>query len=284
MTTIAVTGASGFLGRQVVSALRSGGFEARGLDVVAAVDGTGTVVDLADPDATRAALEGCSGVVHLAGYPRAGDHTPHDVFTTNTSIAFSVVDGAVDAGVSTLLFVSSISVIGYPFFTHPIRPAHLPLDEAIASVPQDPYGLSKWVGESIVDAAVARSGGAMGAVSLRFPALHTPESFVAEMPATYSTGKAAKLLWSYIDTRDAAEACASVFTRQRTGHTKLFLAAPDTFDPRPTEELLAEHFPDVPLSLPVFGNASLMNSAAAIDVLGFTPRHSWREYPGTEAR
>ncbi|MCU1529564.1 MAG: NAD-dependent epimerase/dehydratase [Frondihabitans sp.] len=282
--TIAVTGASGFLGRQVAAALRAHGHDVRGLDVTPDRDGGGTVVDLSDPDATREALAGCTGVVHLAGYPRAGDHTPHDVFTTNTSISFSVIDAAVDVGVTDLVFVSSVSVIGYPFFTHPIVPDHLPLDEAIVSTPQDSYGVSKAVGEFIIDSAVARSGGTLGAVSLRFPALHTPESFVREMPATYETGKDSRLLWNYIDTRDAAEACAVAFNRSNVGHTKLFLAAADSFDPRPTAELLADHFPEVPVTHPVDGHTSLMNSDEAIAYLGFTPRYSWRQYEGTTDR
>lgn len=279
---IAVTGASGFLGAQVAAALRGAGHDVRALDVVPPRDdagsGDGLVVDLQDPQATRQALDGCEGVVHLAGYPRATGHTPHDVFTTNTSISFSVVDAAVDVGVSTLAFVSSFSVVGYPFFVHPIVPAHLPLDGRIHSTPQDAYGISKAVGEAIIDSAVARAGGALDAVSLRFPALHTPQSFVREMPATYETGKDSRLLWSYIDTRDAASACAAVFARTNVGHTKLFLAAADTFDPRPTADLLAEHFAGVPVQGTLTGHDSLIDSTEATEYLCFTPRYSWRSY------
>lgn len=279
---IAVTGSAGFLGRQVAAGLRDAGHDVLGLDM-APHDG-GVVVDLQDAAATSAALEGQEGVVHLAGYPRAGSHSPHDVFTTNTSISFSVIDAAVDAGVSTFAFGSSISTIGYPFFTNPIPPAHLPLDESIASIPQDAYGLSKLVGETTIDGAIARSGGAFAAVSLRFPALHTPESFVAEMPATYEAGKDVKLFWSYIDLRDCASAFAAVFARPHSGHAKLFLAAQDTFDPRPTRELLATYYPDAPLSRPLGEFESLLSSDAAAAYLGFRPMISWRSYAGTEAR
>jgi nucleoside-diphosphate-sugar epimerase len=279
---IAVTGSAGFLGRQVATSLRAAGHEVVGLDVVPH-DG-GAVVDLQDAGATRVALEGVEGVVHLAGYPRAGSHAPHDVFTTNTSISFSVVDAAVEAGVSTFAFGSSISTIGYPFFVRPIPPAHLPLDESIDSMPQDSYGLSKLVGESIIDSAIARAGGSLAAVSLRFPALHSPQSFVAEMPGTYEAGKDVRLFWSYIDIRDAGDAFAAVFARDNTGHTKLFLAAADTFDPRPTADLLAEHYPDAPLTRPLGRYESLLDSTAAIAYLGFRPGISWRSYDGTAGR
>jgi nucleoside-diphosphate-sugar epimerase len=279
---IAVTGSAGFLGRQVAATLRDAGHDVLGLDVVPH-DG-GVAVDLQHPVATREALEGQEGVVHLAGYPRAGGHAPHDVFTTNTSISCSVVDAAVDAGVRTIAFGSSISTIGYPFFTHAIPPAHLPLDESITSVPQDAYGLSKLVGEQIIDAAIARSGGALAAVSLRFPALHTPESFVAEMPATYESGKDVRLLWAYIDLRDAADGFAAVFARANAGHTRLFMAAADTFDPRPTAELLRTYYPDAPLAHPLGGHDALLSSEAAAEYLGVRSLITWRDYPGTEGR
>ncbi|MET4781016.1 NAD(P)-dependent oxidoreductase [Glaciihabitans sp. UYNi722] len=282
---IAVTGASGFLGSQVASRLKDAGHEVRGLDRVAARDGSGIVVDLQDPDATRAALEGCEGVVHMAGYPRAGDHTGYDVFTTNTSITWSVVDGALAAGVSIIAYVSSISAIGYPFYVQPITPAYLPLDEGIVSVPQDSYGVSKVVGEQIITAAVLRSGGSLAAVSLRFPALHSPESFVNEMPATVESGKDVKLFWSYLDTRDAASSVAAVFERENVGHSIFFVAADDSFSLIETSELVSTHFPDVPLTrdLPEF--VSLLSNAAAKDYLSFTPQYSWRSYgsPSSES-
>jgi nucleoside-diphosphate-sugar epimerase len=118
-------------------------------------------------------------------------------------------------------------------------------------------------------------------VSLRFPALHSPESFVREMPATFASGKDVRLLWSYLDTRDAAEAVSAAFARPNTGHTKLFLAAADTFNERPTAELVAEFFPGTPLRRELGGHASLMDSSAAISYLSFAPRWSWRDY-GTE--
>jgi nucleoside-diphosphate-sugar epimerase len=223
-------------------------------------------------------MVGLEGVVHLAGYPRAGSHSPFDTFTTNTSITFSVVEAAVANGVSVIAFVSSVSVIGYPFYTERIVPDHLPVDEEIDSFPQDAYGLSKRVGEEIITAAVLRSGGSLAAVSLRFPALHSPRSFASEMPETIATGKDVRLMWNYIDTRDAAEAVNAVFARTNVGHEKFFLAAADSFSGRPTAELLAEYFPGVPLTRELPGFASLMSSSAATEYLSFTPKYSWRSY------
>ncbi|BDI23492.1 NAD(P)-dependent oxidoreductase [Herbiconiux sp. L3-i23] len=287
MALIAVTGAAGFLGRQVVAELTAGGHGVRALDSVRgdfepSVDAR--TVDLRDADATREALRGVDGIVHLAGFPRAGSHSPDEVFTTNTAITFAVVQAALDLGVPTLAYVSSVSVIGYPFFTQPIVPESLPIDESATTTPQDAYGLSKAVGEQIIDAAVAQAGGGLAAVSLRMPWLQSPESFWRDIPASRPDGSDARNLFAYLDTRDAASAIAAVFDAPLAGHLRLFVAAADTFDERPSEEIALEYFTAVPLRRALKGTESLIDTARARTALDWAPRYSWREYPREEQR
>ena len=281
---IAVTGSTGFLGRQVAVGLRSAGHEVRGLDNRSGTDGaTDRVVDLRDPAATRASLEGCEAIVHLAGYPRAGEHDPHDVFTTNTGIVFAVVQAALDLNIGLLVNISSLSALGYPFYVRPITPEYLPIDEDAGTTPQDAYGLSKAVGEDIVTAAVLQSGGALAAVSLRMPWLQSPESFWRDIPGTVDSDMGLRNLWGYLDTRDAADAVAAVFGRDNVGHTRLFVAADDTFSEKETGQLIAQSLPGVELRHPLTGNSSLISTAAARDYLGFRPQYSWRSYSRTAA-
>ena len=47
---------------------------------------------------------------------------------------------------------------------------------------------------------------------------------------------------------------------------------------RPSEELMAEVFPGVPLRRPVPGTSTLLAIDRAREVLGYEPDHSWREY------
>lgn len=264
----------------MVAELVARGHAVRGLDSrplrVAVVGATHRTVDLRDADAVRPALEGCAGVVHLAGHPRAGTLAPTEVFTTNTALTFHVTQAALDLGMPLLTNASSVSALGYPFFTQPLVPAYLPVDEGATTTPEDAYGLSKAVGEQIITAAVEQSGGALAAVSLRMPWLQSPRTFVQDISAG-GGGMAARNLFAYLDTRDAAAALASVFERDHRGHTRL-LAAEDTFSSRPTSELVVEHLPGVKLHRPIEGHTSLLDSSAAQRHLGWAPRWSWRAY------
>jgi nucleoside-diphosphate-sugar epimerase len=278
---IAVTGATGFLGRQVAASLVAAGHQVRGLDSRPSDDGSvdSVVVDLRDQDATRTGLECCDGIVHLAGYPRAGDHSPHDVFTTNTAITFAVTQAALDLGIRLLVNVSSVSVLGYPFYTRLIIPEYLPVDENAGTGPQDAYGLSKAVGEEIISAAVQQSDRRFAAVSLRMPWLQCPETFWRDIPGAFDDGMDVRNLWGYLDIRDAASAVVAVFARENVGHTRLFIAADDTFSERDTMQLIADFFPNVAVRSPLPGNSSIISTAAARDYLGFVPQYSWSSYP-----
>ena len=89
---IAVTGGTGFVGRNVVRRL-----EAAGHEIVALSRRTGT--DLADPEpaALRRALEGCDGVVHCAGINREIGPQTYDAIHVRGTRA--LVEAARDAGV-----------------------------------------------------------------------------------------------------------------------------------------------------------------------------------------
>jgi hypothetical protein len=62
------------------------------------------------------------------------------------------------------------------------------------------------------------------------------------------------------------------------GSPSFIIAAADTVMNRPSAELLAEVFPDVPVNgdLPEFG--TLLGIGRARQVLGFEPGHSWRDH------
>jgi nucleoside-diphosphate-sugar epimerase len=108
---VLVTGASGFLGQAVASALVAAGHDVRTLQrrpsgVGGATDVLGSVTDA---ELVARAMEGAEGVVHLAAkVSLAGD--PADFHRVNVDGTRTVLDAAALAGVSRFVQVSSPSV------------------------------------------------------------------------------------------------------------------------------------------------------------------------------
>jgi len=270
---VLVTGAAGRLGSAVLRDLAAHGASVVGLDR----HDPGTVETFftgsaGDVDLVAKAMAGVDAVIHLAAIPAPDRGTPEEVFVGNSAATFVVLDQAARAGVGRAVIASSLSITGLPFAPHPAAPDYVPIDEAMPPHPADPYALSKQADEATA-AMVARRDG-MAVVALRFPKLGTSE-FLAEYAKEYrdEPGAGAHEVWSYLDMADAAIACRLGLTAPVSGAHALYLAAPETLSPYPTDDLLASYLPDVPRRAPMPGRAVPIDTAAAAALLGFTPRH-----------
>lgn len=285
MGRIVVTGSSGLLGRHVARRLADGGHEVVGLDRTPAPAGapwTHVTGDAGDLAVTAGVVAGADAVVHIAAIPRPTGRAAVDVFRANMAAAFAAIEAARLAGVRRFVYASSFSVYGFPFFDRDIRPSFLPLDESHPIGAQDVYATTKWLGEEMVGAAVRR--GAFTAVSLRMPWVQTPESFHREVGPRRSGPDAARDLFAYVDARDAAEAFrAAVETTAVSGHARLLVAAADSYADEPTEALVNRFYPGVPWRGGADPFGGLLDWSAARSTLGYTPRHSWRDYPPPSA-
>ncbi len=83
-------------------------------------------------------------------------------------------------------------------------------------------------------------------------------------------------LWSYIDSRDGAQAVRKALEYQATGAHVFGIASPDTVMLRPTSALLDEMLPDVDRHESFSGHESLISIEKARVVLGYEPIHTWR--------
>lgn len=116
---VAVTGAGGFIGLATCRRLVADGATVVGLDraasTAAAITATGaeaTVADVTDPVATRAALDGCTHVVHTAALV-AEFGAMADFVRVNVGGTRTVLDAARDAGVTRTVHLSSVATLGY---------------------------------------------------------------------------------------------------------------------------------------------------------------------------
>jgi nucleoside-diphosphate-sugar epimerase len=279
---VVVTGSNGMLGRCVAQAMTEAGHEVVGLDVTTptqAIAWSHITADLTDLAANLQIFPGADAVAHIAGIPRPVGFLADEVFRTNTTLTYNAVEAAILCGVKRLVYASSMSALGYPFFSKPIQPSRLPIDSAQPTQAQDAYGLSKWIGEEIIDAGVRRSD--LTAISLRLPWIQLPDGFLRQVAARRARAHRTPCdLWAYIDGRDAGRAFLAALAAPVPGHVRVFVSAGDTFMEEETEALVRTAYPSVPRDKTFQGHESIISLDEARSALGFEARYSWRDYDG----
>jgi nucleoside-diphosphate-sugar epimerase len=180
----------------------------------------------------------------------------------------NILAAAETAAVNKIVCGSSLAVYGFYYSRITVVPDHLPIDEDHPLGPQDPYGLTKLVGEKLCDAAAARSD--IQIASLRFSGIYTEahRALILERkksPLIRGSGA----LWSYIDARDAARACRLALEAKFSGHEAFNICAPETFMDTPTSELVKKYLPGVKLTRAMSGRESGYDVAKAKRMLGF---------------
>ena len=88
-------------------------------------------------------------------------------------------------------------------------------------------------------------------------------------------------LWSYIDARDGADAVVKALDYDTPGLERFVIANSDYVMSRSSADLMAEFFPDTEFRSPLDGTQSLISTEKAQRLLGWIPRHSWRDEVGT---
>jgi nucleoside-diphosphate-sugar epimerase len=174
--SVAVTGASGFVGQALVGALAANpGYSGRGLyrsAPSAIIDGIQgfTVGDLSETTEFGEALRGVDVVVHTAARTHVlDDREPHPLAAyrrINLTGTLNLARAAVAAGVKRLVFLSSIKVNGES------TPIDRPFTEADEPLPLDAYGQTKWEAEQALWTLSAETG--LEVVVLRPPLIYGP--------------------------------------------------------------------------------------------------------------
>jgi nucleoside-diphosphate-sugar epimerase len=291
---VCVTGACGKAGRAVVRDLREHGYDVVPTDIAVTrrdlEDGT-IRADLTDYGQTVEVLHTpdenwgpeprrVDAVVHLANIPAPGIATPALTFTTNMTMNANVFLAAARLGVRRVVWASSETTLGLPF---DVPPRYAPIDEQHYPHPTTTYALSKVASETTA-AQIAQWSG-IPFVALRFSNIMSPEDY-QRFPSAWDDATTRRWnLWGYIDERDVALSCRLALTAAEdavAGSPSFIIAAADTVMNRPSAELLAEVFPDVPLTRDVGEFGTLLSIDHAREVLGFQPQHSWRDHVGGE--
>jgi len=279
MSKIIVTGGSGQLGRQVIQELLGNGYDLLSLDRAAPETKLCPfrLIDLTRSSDVEDAMRGADAVIHLGAYQAPGLAPDAETFSNNVTATYNVLHAAAELGIRRAVIASSTAAFGFLYARRPWLPDYLPLDEQHPCRPQDPYGLSKVVGEKIADSFASASG--ISIASLRFPGIHFDFTYRSFPDRWQNPAVKIGRFWSYIDVRDAAVACRLALETDIHGHEVLVVAAPTSTVSRPTDELMREYLPGVRKArADLAGNWSGVDSRKAEKLLGFKAKHLWENY------
>jgi len=277
---IALTGSSGKLGTVVARELRAAGHDVVGLDL-RGERGPGFVqVDLTDYGQVIDALagvddqhDGVDALVHLGAIPAPGIRSDVATFHNNMASTFNVFWAAVRLGIRKIVYASSETVLGLPF---DVPPPYIPVDEEYPPRPESVYSLVKTLEERLATELV-RWHPDLSVTALRFSNVMVPEDY-AEFPFEADARTRKWNLWGYIDARDGAQAIERALEKAPAGFDAFIIAAADTAMTRPNAELVAEVFPGIETRGDLGENDTLLSINKARRLLGYDPRHSWRDH------
>jgi len=288
MMKILVTGSAGLIGQALVALLRQEGYEVRTLDRYAQKQeaaGEHVPGDLRDIHLVRRAVQGMDAVAHLGAIPSDSHGREDEVLSVNVQGTWNVLLACVEAGVSRAVCYSSVNALGC-FGGH--RPAvYLPIDDSYPRHPITVYQLSKHLVEETCQAFTARYG--LQTICLRPVGVwnkHALEKFRREeFGRQVEWGK--EQYWSYVALQDVCDATLRALTVENVTYDAFLLSASDTFTPIPTAELVEKFYPNTPwlkqdleAYLATNPYRSLIDCSHAREVLGWEPKHSWRNADG----
>ena len=200
--TVLVTGASGFVGSAVARKLVERGESVRVLlrpssdrRNLEGLEAEPVMGDLRDPASLARALEGCTALYHVAADYRLWTRKPGELYESNVEGSKNIIVAALEAGVSRIVYTSSVAVLG-------INKDASPADEETPVTVEDMIGhykRSKFLAEEAVRALIAERGAPVVIVNPSTPigprdVKPTPtgrlvlEAAAGKMPAYVDTG------------------------------------------------------------------------------------------------
>jgi nucleoside-diphosphate-sugar epimerase len=278
---ILITGAAGLIGKEVAKGLVSAGFEVLATDLVKddlSPAQNFVVGDLVSSDFISQLDFRCDAIVHLGSIPRPGIASDETVLHNNVIGTYHVFASAVENKVPLVIYASSLSIYGIAWSAG-TSPDYVPVDEKHPLRHFESYALSKEMNERSADMWANRSETAF--VGLRFPHTHIQEVF-AEMAQKMREGdkeileQGAKIFWAYLDLRDAVQGILTVIEKGAQGSKTYNFAAPDTYAPRPTREMMAEFHPTSKIISALSGFDSIINCSEWSSVYGYEPQYIFK--------
>jgi len=243
------------------------------------------------------AVQGIEVIQHLGAVPWPSDDQPtreriaamgrtlppwDATMKTNILGTYYLMRAAAEAGVKTVVMAGSNCAFGHcwrvPGHEFPFR--YLPLDEEHISDVESSYSYTKLVGEELL-AWFTRAYGIRTYVTR--PAWIRPPDALAQHAQTMKPATGwSDSFYGYVASEDMADLHRIIQDKADTlpMHDVFVGNAPDTLALEPSLELIAKFRPNLlPLAEgKMSGHQAFFSTAKATKMLGWAPKHSWRDY------
>jgi nucleoside-diphosphate-sugar epimerase len=273
---VVVTGGSGLLGAWVIKELIEHGYDVTSVDMKQPKDNfcKSVISNLNNYEEVYECLQGADAVIHAAAIPSPNSQPNEITFSNNVISTYHILEAAAALGIRKIVTASSESSYGFCYAKFPLEPKYVPLDEDHPQLPQDCYGLSKIVNEMTGDMFHRREQ--MQIVSFRFCIIIAPDNYKNFLQDIHTPEKKQRLLWNYIDARDAASACRLAIEAEGLGSVALNIVADTTCMDVKSMELLKACYPDIEIREEIKGYDAISSNKKAKKLLNWQPVHHWR--------
>lgn len=214
------------------------------------------------------AFQGAEGVIHLAALRSRYNYLPMKVMETNVLGTFSVLEAACKEGLQKLIFSSSDAVLGIAQSKTELAPKYLPIEENHPLKPEDPYGISKMLGEEMCHRYA--EGYDLDIIALRFSNILCPGDEQKYLADAKNPSTRRKSLWAWVHADDAVHAIQRSLASNIRGYEMFHIAAEDVcLLSHNVPHLLATYFPKTQIRRPLSDKESLIDCSKAKNKLDF---------------
>jgi nucleoside-diphosphate-sugar epimerase len=215
-------------------------------------------------------------IVHFAAVPSLMLRPDNETYQVNVSSTYNILDAAAKLGIRKVIFASSETTYGICFYDGVKKPAYVPIDEEHPTVPQDSYAMSKVVNEVTARSFQERTG--FDIYGLRINNVIEPLEYATKFPPFMKDPELRRRnIFAYIDARDLGHMVDRCLQTDGLGYEVFNVSNDDMSVSLASDEVIARFYQGVEKRREMGRNETFFANAKAKRMVGFAPRHSWRE-------
>jgi nucleoside-diphosphate-sugar epimerase len=215
-------------------------------------------------------------IVHFAAVPSLMLRPDNETYKVNVSSTYNILDAAAKLGIRKVIFASSETTYGICFYDGVKKPAYIPIDEEHPTVPQDSYAMSKIVNEVTARSFQERTG--FDIYGLRINNVIEPHKYATKFPPFMKDPELRRRnIFAYIDARDLGHMVDRCLQTDGLGYEVFNVSNDDMSVSLTSDEVIARFYQGVEKRRVMGRNETFFANDKAKRMVGFAPKHSWRE-------